>query len=78
MAGGVLVKEGVVEQDLLVGDGAVVGHQGHLAEVAGPLVHGDGGFQGLLPLLGMGLHNLPLLHHKSEPLDDAAIVGQGQ
>ena len=78
VAGGVLVEQRVVEQDLLVGDGAVVGHQGHLAEVAGSLVHGDGGLEGLLPLLRVDLHDLPVLDHKVELVDDGAVVGQGQ
>ena len=42
VAGGVFVEQGVIEQQLLIGDGAVVGHQRHLAEVSGALVHGDG------------------------------------
>ena len=50
VAGGVLVKKSVVEQDLLVGDGAVVGHQGHLAEIGGALVHGNSSLQRLLAL----------------------------
>ena len=50
VTGSVLVKKGVIEKNLLVGDGAVIGHQGHLAEIGGPLVHGDGGLQGLLPV----------------------------
>ena len=38
VAGGVLVKEGVVVEKLLVADGAVVGHQSHLAQPGGGLV----------------------------------------
>ena len=74
VAGGVLVEQRVLEQDLLVGDGAVVGHQGHLTEVAGPLVHGDGGLEGLLPLLRADLHDLPVLDHKVELVNDGAVV----
>ena len=43
MAGGVFIKQGIVKQNLLVGNGTVIGHQRYLAEVAGPLVHTDGG-----------------------------------
>ena len=78
VAGGVLVEQGVVIEDPLVGDGAVIGHQGHLAEVAGPLVHGDGGLQGLLPLLRADLHDLPVLHGEAELVDNGAVVAQRQ
>ena len=78
MAGRILVEQGVVEQDLLVGDRAVIGHQGHLAEVAGPFIHSDGGLEGLLPLFRVNLHDLPVLHHKVELVNDGAVVGQGQ
>ncbi|CAN4012871.1 putative membrane protein, partial [Dysosmobacter welbionis] len=78
VAGRILVEQGVVEQDLLVGDRAVIGHQGHLAEVAGPFIHSDGGLEGLLPLFRVNLHDLPVLHHKVELVNDGAVVGQGQ
>ena len=52
MAGGILIKERVIKQQLLIGNRAVVGHQGHLAEVRGALVHGDGRLQHRLSLLG--------------------------
>ena len=76
MAGGVLVKEGVVEQEVLVGNRAVVGDQGRFAEVGRSLVHGDGGFQGLLSPLRAGLHDFALLHHEAELVDDVAVVDQ--
>ena len=54
VAGRILVEQGVVEQDLLVGDRAVIGHQGHLAEVAGPFIHSDGGLEGRENSLAVG------------------------
>ena len=78
MAGGVLIKQGVVEQDVLVSDGTVIGDQGHLPEVGGTLVHRHCVAEGLLPLLGVDLHDLPLLHLHPELIHDIAVVAQGQ
>ena len=77
MAGGVLVEEGVVEEGLLVGDGAVIGHQGDLAEIGGALVHADGALEEFLALAGVDLGDLAVPEHHVEIVDDVAVVHQG-
>ena len=77
MAGGVFVKEGVVEQDAALGDGAVLRHQGALAQVGGAFVHGNHGGKGFLALLRHGLHCLAVFKADIEILNQLALVGQG-
>ena len=76
MAGSVFVKQGVVEQNLLIGNGAVIGDQSHFSEVAGALVYTDGGFQEFLTLFGVGFHDLAVPDDEVELVDDVATVHQ--
>ena len=78
VAGGVLVKQGVVEQNARVADGGVIGHQGHLPQVGGALVHGDGVFQHLFPLFRVDVHDLPAPEVQIEVPHQVAVQGQGQ
>ena len=77
VAGGVLVKEGVVEQQAGLADGAVVGHQGALAQVGAALVHGDELGEQVVVLVGVPLHRLALMEANPEAVDKLALVGQG-
>jgi hypothetical protein len=76
VAGGVLVKEGVKEDEAGLGDRVVCGYQGHLPQAPRPLV----GFQELLedffPLLGAHLHG----HAPFKPGPKAfhQLAGEGQ
>ena len=77
MAGGVLVEQGLVEQQAAPADGRIVGHQRALAQIAAALVHGDHlGEQGLV-LLCVPLHRLALLKTDPEILDQLALIAQG-
>ena len=77
VAGGVLVKQGAVEDDAAAVDGAGGRHQGHLADVAGALVGvQDLPQQGLI-FLGAVLHDLAVLEGHMEALDGLAAVDVG-
>ena len=76
MAGGVLVKEGVVEQQLCVADGAVVGYQRALAQIGAALIHGDELGQQLTVHLGVPLHGLTLVEADPELVDELALIAQ--
>ena len=77
MAGGVLVKKGVVKQDAALPDGAFVGHKGTFAQHGGALVHGQHQLQGLLVFPGVGFHHTAVFKAQGEILDEHAPVGQG-
>ena len=77
MAGGILVKEGVVKQDAALPDRALIGHKSTLAQHGGTLVHGQHQLQGLLVFLRVGLHYPALFKAQGEILNEHAPVGQG-
>ena len=74
MAGGVLVKERVVEQEALVGNGAVVRNKRDLAEIRGALVHGDGGSEELLAPVGAAVNDPAVPDRKADAVDDVSVV----
>ena len=76
VAGGVLIEQGIVEQQLLIADGAVIGHQSHLAEVGRALVQGGLRLQLLLAHLGVDLDDPALPDDKMEVLHQIAAQHQ--
>ena len=77
MAGGVLVEQGVIEQDAALRNGAVLGHQRALAQIGRAIVHGDHGLEQLLALLRLDLHGLALFKADGEILDELPLIAQG-
>ena len=77
MAGGVLIEQRVVIKKFLTTDRTVIRHQGHLAEAARALVHGDSGPQGLLPLRGVDLPDLAVPDDEVEVLHHRAAADEG-
>ena len=76
MAGGVLVKQRVVEQHPGLIDRAFKGHQRALTEVRRTLVHADHLPQQGLVLLRVNLHRLAVLKADPEVFDQLAVVGK--
>ena len=76
MAGGILIKEGVVEQQLSVADGAVVGHESALAEVAAALIHSNELGQQIAVDLRIPFHGLALMEADPELVDELSLIAQ--
>ena len=79
VAGGVLIEQGVVEQDAARRDRRRMRHQRHFAEPARALVGVEHLVQHLRPGAGGGLDDPPALHHRDpvRPVrGDAEIMGE--
>ena len=77
MAGGVLIKQGVVEQHAAAVDGAGGGHEGDLADAVRIFVGGEQLGQQVGILLGTVLHDNTVLEGDMPALDQLAVVGVG-
>ena len=60
VAGRIFVEERVVEENLLVRNGTVIGNERDLTEIRRALILGDGGFQDVLALFRVRLDDLLL------------------
>ncbi len=78
VAGGVLVKEGLVEGNAALTDGGGVGHKGALAEHTSAFVHGDHLAEKFLALFGVNFHRAAALKADREILDEFPAVGERQ
>jgi hypothetical protein len=76
VAGGVLVKERVPEEDAGLGDGRVVGHEGDFAEAGGAFVGGDELAQGILAGGGGGFGDAAVDKGAADVFDQGAVVGE--
>src|SRR5699024_5037422 len=77
VAGGVLVKQGVVEQHAAFADGAGGRHQSKLADAAGVLVGGEQLAQQVGVFLGAVLHHLAVPEGHMPAVDQLAVVDVG-
>ena len=76
MAGCIFIKQGIVIQKILVGDGRVIFHQRQFAEIAASFVHIKDLLQDLQAFFRLGLHDLSLFHGESDLRDQIAVQAQ--
>ena len=76
MAAGVLVKEGVVEQEARLVDGRVKRHQRAFAKIPAALVHLDELGEQLVVLLRVPFDGLALVEADPEAVDQLTLVGK--
>ena len=77
MAAGVLVEEGVVEEDAGLVDGGIPRHQGALPKVGASFVEPEDRLKHFLPDLRMGLDGLAFGEAEPELVDELAVVVEG-
>ena len=77
MATGVLVKEGVVEQEARLVDGRVKRHQRAFAKIPAALVHLDELGEQLVVLLRVPFDGLALVEADPESVDQLSLIAQG-
>ncbi len=78
MAGGVLIKQGVAEQQPGAADGRVLPHQGHLAQASGALIGVQQALDDVRPAVRREIHHLAVPEGEAQALNQPAPRAQGQ
>ena len=76
VAGGVFVEQGIVEQDIHIGNGGVVGNEGDLTQVVGAFAGFDEVFEGFFAGFGLVAYDLAVFKGQREVVDELAVIDE--